>query len=154
MGMLLRWSFGALALAGLLLALAAHLTAWAGADPFARWPWLWLLHAGIFVLVLPIAFLEYFGKSAPRPASWPRRIAFGVALAYTLGNFFWCALQMGEGRVEERGGRQVLVDRGREVRALGAAEVQARAALGARLFSGHWLLFYGLAAGYYLRRRP
>ena len=72
--------FAAFALLGLLSSLAVHLAALLGIDLATRFPAVWLLHLGIFVVFIPCVFQarrEPVGAASaatrPRKRPWPRR---------------------------------------------------------------------------------
>ncbi len=121
----------AVSLAGLLASVGCHLAGWLGADP----PWgqaLFVLHVGIFPLWFPLVF--FANRTMPKGArgnldhllaELPRwaRVAVGVLFLYALVNFAYFMWL---------------------VRQFPKKEVPFAVVL--RGFSGHWMMFYGVAA--------
>jgi hypothetical protein len=152
---------GLLALLGFLLSLAAHVAALAGVDVGKRVPWVWGLHVGVFVVFFPFV-MSSRKLLGPRTSLWSVRTLFptwvrviGAAVfVYALINFalFITATEGGSPRV--RDGHFVLLDHGRVIRELSAAEYEAMEARDVRGFSGHWLVFYFVPFAWFLLRKP
>ena len=154
---ILKRVFGIAAAICFLLALAVHLAAWGGDSLVERWPALWGLHAAIFVLALPMAADSIF-RRGDEAKGWPSRfslagIALGALFGYAVINFALAFGALRDGTVALRDGRYVLEDHGRFIRDATRVEFERHQAVSTRLFSGHWMAFYGLFAYQYLRRR-
>jgi hypothetical protein len=144
----------ALAAAGLLLSLAAHLTAVFGVDPNQYVPGVWLLHLGVFLALGPVIWRAR-SKPGPKHLEYQARVEGGspfwlkpltaIFFAYALFNFFH------SGRLNEGGvpsvinGEHVLHNHGRIIRKLTPEEFSLHQAHTVRGFSGHWMLFYCVA---------
>jgi hypothetical protein len=123
-------TLAALASAGLLASLVCHVMSWLQMEP----PWgrsVFILHAGIFVVWIPLVI--FANRTMPRPrranldhlfAELPRwvRVAVGGLFVYTLLNFTYFAYCT------------------RQYPRLGVPFY-----LELRGFSGHWMVFYGFA---------
>jgi hypothetical protein len=147
----MKLAFGWLAFAGLLLSIAVHVLAALGVDVEEHVPMLWMLHIGVFVVILP-AVLELrhptegkdnasFHRFLRGLPSWAR--AFAIALsAYVVLNFIPTFVASFDGLPKASGNQYVLEHKGKFVRELTPAEFHSRRAQVARGFSGHWLAFY------------
>ena len=144
--------FFLLAAAGLVISAAAHFSTYAGYDPQEAFPYIWLLHIGIFLVFLPAiavqSGLPRDGKGntklfafAPR---WMQLAAY-VLFAYAFVNFAVFMFRSSSGSPSERNAKFVLQSHGRVIRELTAQEYHFQKALVVRGFSGHWMLFYAAA---------
>jgi len=148
---------GLLSLVGFGLAAVVHVASLAGVDVSQRFPLVWLLHIGIFVLFIPFAFSSrrVLGK---RPSFSDMRalipgwvFVIGVAVfGYALLNFalFIASTQGGSPSIEE--GKYVLQNHGHVIREITEAEYVAFRANELRGFSGHWLAFYFAPFAYFM----
>ena len=144
-----RYAIGLLALAGFVAAMSAHVASLKDIDVAARWPAVWGLHAGIFVVFLPFIFSskKMFGpKPRLRELSalvppWVAAMAL-ILMIYAVCNFilFMTSGLLGDAKFED--GRYVLMSHGRLVRELTQDEYVKSRAMEVRGFSGHWMLFY------------
>lgn len=148
--------FAALALLGFLLALAAHLAALSGVDVQTRFPGVWLLHAGIFVVFLPMLFAS--NRASGRRVTFEQvraavpgwvLVAGALLFAYAMLNFMLFMQAAEGGSPDLRDGGFVLQNHGRVIRQLSAAEYVALRANEVRGFSGHWLVFYFVPFAYF-----
>ena len=141
-----------LAALGLILSIVVHASALLGYDPIAICPPLWALHIGIFVVFLPavIANRRAGPEAAPakkgrlemsRAPRWLQLLTRALFL-YALVNFGLFLARTVDGSPEARGGKYVLQNHGRFVRALSEAEFHVYQGYVARGFSGHWMAFY------------
>ncbi|WP_198084757.1 hypothetical protein [Variovorax sp. E3] len=145
------------ALLGFTLSLLVHIAALLGTDVSAKFPYVWTLHVGIFVVFFPFIFFSR-KDLGPKPTfaqireffpSWV--VALGcVIAAYTAINFllFIVGMQGGSPAISE--GKFILQDHGRLVREVTAAEYTSFKANEVRGFSGHWLLFYFVPFAYFM----
>src|SRR5687768_4728363 len=96
------WFFVVLAVIGLLLSAAAHVSTFFGVDPQELFPGIWLLHIGIFVVFVPAVVLQGAARRKPEGggggkkrdggnplANAPRWVRWGVGalFVYTFLNF-------------------------------------------------------------------
>ncbi len=124
--------FMLLAALGLILSVAAHVASIAGA-PIPGGQTIWLLHVGIFVVWLPtVLMVARIMRSERRQDIWKitlsgcpawMRLAAKVLLGYIVVNFVY-----------------FISTAGRDGHYSGAAPPSV-----IRGFSGHWMLFYGVA---------
>lgn len=155
-----------LAVIGWLISVTAHLLSLAHIDVADSFPFIWGLHLLVFVVWIPtiiilvknkellstlhsgkmnilnpIAFFKLIFKQSPK---WLTIIAI-VGFVYANINFI---LFMGSqhGTPDIRDGQYILENHGQLIRNLTAEEYHAYKADILRGFSGHWILFYGLAA--------
>ena len=147
----------AFALLGLLLSLAVHIAALLGIDLATRFPAVWLLHVGVFVVFIPFVF-QVRRVLGARPSLAAVRalcpgwaLLLGVFLAgYVMLNFLLFMQGAETGGPAIRDGRYVLQVHGRVVRTLTADEYHAQQANVLRGFSGHWLIFYYVPLAYFM----
>jgi hypothetical protein len=147
----------AFAVAGLVASVIAHVSTFLGVDPQEVFPPVWLLHFGIFAVGIPLAILQKrdnVGRSftALFSPKW-MRTGLQVLFVYTVFNFF-SNMQSGQARSGSHGYQ--IVSHGRVVQQLDEAGYHRARAREVRVFSGHWMLFYGAMAMilFEQRRRP
>jgi hypothetical protein len=143
-----------LALLGLVSSFVAHVATFAGINPEAVFPQVWLLHVGIFVVWIPTVVVskkyqgQDFWKASMRFSPVWLRGMCGALFTYALFNFFFCIFVLQKGGVpSEIDGKKVLHSHGSVIRELTDEEYERHRAYGVRTFSGHWMLFYGVATG-------
>lgn len=143
------WVFLILALVGLTVSAIAHFSTCMGVDPQDSFPYIWLLHIGIFVVFLPaIAIQSLLPRDqkgnlqplafAPR---WMQRLTI-VAFIYMIVNFVVFIILTHAGSPYKENGRYVLRDHGKFVRSITQAQYHRYRAYEVRGFSGHWVFFY------------
>lgn len=154
------------AITGWVLACLAHLLTLAGFNVFAEVPFIWILHIGIFVVFVPAIFFlnknEEFqayqqAKKERRKAAsglvsivfkgvpqWLKIMVFG-SFFYAILNFFLFASSQ-DGTPALQDGQYILHNHGKFIKNITEQEYNDYKANELRGFSGHWLLFYGLAA--------
>lgn len=144
-------------LAGLGLSVLVHVAALLGNDVTARFPYVWLLHVGIFFVFVPFVFIgRKFLGSKPTLSTiqggFPRWVvALGIAIcAYAAVNFALFIVATADGGASVRDGRFVLENHGRFVRELTKGEYAALKAHEIRGFSGHWMVFYYVPFAYFM----
>jgi hypothetical protein len=120
-----------ISVAGLLASIACHILSWLQVEP----PWgksVFLLHVGIFVVWIPLVI--FANRTMPKPgrnnmdhllAELPKwvRVCTGILFGYAILNFvyfMYCTLQYPKHGVP--------------------SSVELRG------FSGHWMMFYGIAS--------
>jgi hypothetical protein len=155
------------AVCGWTLGLAAHLLSLAGIDVADKFPLIWLLHVGVFIVWIPIilylrkneelksfqmqrtigklyrsGFYKIIFKDAP---FWMKIVAVG-GLFYAFINFgLFMFSQQGVGTAGIRNGQFVLEIHGHFIKNLTEREYRFYRSNVLRGFSGHWIAFYGLA---------
>lgn len=153
--------FGLLALAGLLASLAVHLLALLHIGSPPRMGSFWFLHAGIFVLFVPMVLLmrKDAGGGKAGWAQWRAMFpgwVFALLVAtwvYAVVNFFlFMQATQGGNPALLQDGRYVLSEHGRVIREITRSEFDWFEANEVRGFSGHWIAFYAMSAAYYLLR--
>jgi len=144
---------GGVAFVGFCLSIPVHIAALLGHDVFSRHPEALLLHVGIFLVVVPLVFVERrrtrlettLRERAPRAV-----VVIAAALVvYAIVNFAIFIATGYEGGPEIRDGRTVLLSHGRFVRELTLAQYVAARANEARGFPGHWMVFYFVPFAYF-----
>ena len=148
-----------LALLGFSLSAAVHVASLAGVDVSQRFPLVWLLHVGVFVVFIPF-ILSSRRVLGAKPISKMRALVpnsvflIGAAIfIYAMLNFalFILSTQGGSPSIQE--GKYVLQNHGRVVREITEAEYVAFRANELRGFSGHWLVFYFVPLAYFMFAR-
>ena len=146
-----------IAIAGLALSVIVHLLTFLGINPEKIFPGIWLLHIGIFVVWIPTVMVSKkltnkserkdFWKVATKDAPpWMKRLCMGL-FVYAFFNFFFTIFVLNKGGVPgEINGEKVLHSHGKVIRKLSEEDYNLHQAYGVRTFSGHWMLFYGVAA--------
>ena len=158
MNTLFAWT----ALTGFILALAAHIAAICGVDVGGRYPFVWGLHFGVFIVFIPIFFSmkRTFGAKptmAQIRDEFPRWVVvLGICMmAYTLVNFLLFALNTAGGSPSIKDGKYLLLNHGTLIREISESEYRQFMANIARGFSGHWLFFYFFSFAWFkLRKNP
>jgi len=151
-----RRALGLLALAGFLVSLVVHVEALGGVDVQAAFPYVMLLHGGMFLVFGPFVLIsrsDFSGKQSMRQlaAGLPRWVAVlcGLTFAYAFLNFVLFMVGY-QGNPSMSDGKYLLLEHGRLIRELSASQYAAFKANEVRGFSGHWLVFYGIPAAYFL----
>ena len=114
-----------------------------------RIPIVFLLHIGIFVLFIPLVFIDRVLVKGPSMAGlgvaktqpvwmW---ICYGFIGVYVVFNFLFFLIA-GGGNPESEGGKYWLKNHGEVVRELTRQEYDRESARILHGFSGHWLFFY------------
>ena len=152
-----RRFFGLLALLGFVLSLIAHLASLTGFDVAAKYPYVWGLHVGIFVVFFPFVLMSRktlgrkpsFAQIRERFPLWV--VAAGaIIFAYAMLNFLLFGLRTEGGSPSTHDGKFVLEEHGRFIRELSPAEYTSLKANEVRGFSGHWLVFYYIPFAYFM----
>lgn len=161
--LLLRFPAGMLALVGLVLALAVHVASIRGVDSEASWPQLWLLHGGVFPLIL-LAVLTAWTVAQQRALSFrefislvplPALLLIGLALVYVLANFVLLIPESVGGTPLVKDGRFFFNDHG-IMYEVTESEYHFQRSVVLRIYSGVWVYLYLFAAVLLLgaRRAP
>ena len=143
MNSFLGWASGL----GLALSLAVQVASLAGVDLSSRFPWVWLLHVGIFVVLVPFALVRRKSREYRIWPTWATAI-LAVALGYSFLTFFLVFRHSGGGGPAITNGEFVLQSHGRVTAHLTEPEYHAQRAYELRLFSAGWILFYSAPALY------
>jgi hypothetical protein len=153
------------ALTGWTLGMLVHILSLADIDVTEKVPFVWLLHIGIFVVWVPvvldlkkneelqeyqqsgmlnrmnpIGFFKILFKETP---TWMTIIA-GAGFFYALINFMLFIASQG-GTPDIKDGQFILHNHGQLIKILTEQEYHHYKANEVRGFSGHWILFYGIA---------
>ena len=135
----LKTTFAILGLIGFLASAIAHVVTFFGIDPSYYVPWIWVLHAGIFVALLPLA-----RKTVQPNVQWPlprwSKFLLGGLLVYALVSLVLFLRSTGTPDVWN--GRYVLHSHGHLIRELSEREYHFERASMLRGFSGLWMMFY------------
>ena len=151
---------------GWTLGLIVHILSLADYDVEDKVPFVWILHLGIFVVWLPtilnlrkneefiayrkskmmnrmnpFGFLKIIFKQTP---IWLRIIAIGGFLYAGINFMLFITSQHGTPGIQD--GQYILHNHGYVIKTLTEQEYHHYKANIVRGFSGHWLVFYGLAA--------
>lgn len=152
------------AVIGWILGLTVHILSLDDYDTTAKFPFIWLLHIGIFVVWFPAVYdltkneeLKTYRQSATLTNSlgfykivfrntptWLTIIA-SVGFFYAIINFILFMASQ-HGSPEIRDGQYILREHGKLIKTLTEQEYHHYRANEVRGFSGHWLAFYGMAA--------
>ncbi|NJM54101.1 MAG: hypothetical protein HC846_12390 [Blastocatellia bacterium] len=156
-GFSFRRFFAKVSLIGFGSSLFVHLIACLGLNVTDNFPFVWLLHLGIFVVFIPmeISIMLEKGNASDEGISYdlvssiPRKSRYiaGFFFVYMLLNFILFFAQSYEGSPETKNGKYVLYSNGKAsqryiIRELSEAEYNLRQAQILRGFSGHWMFFY------------
>lgn len=140
-----------IALVGMTLSLVVHVAALLGINASVRYPWVWGLHLGIFVVFVPALYSSKgdFNRQPRLTFSELREgvpdwlVVFGAALfLYAFVNFALFMVASQGGVPAENAGHFVLENHGKFIRDITAAEYAAMKTNDLRGFSGHWMVFY------------
>ena len=146
--------FAVLAALGLVLSTAAHSLTFLGIDPEQSLPYIWLLHIGMFVVMIP-AMVALPKRRVGRTFRW--RVVMGNAptwlrwltvllVAHAFINTAARELVCGSGGpTREANGTYSLSSHGRIIRQITVAEYQRARGYEFRSFSCWWMLVYCLA---------
>ena len=139
------------------ISLVAHAITFTGSNLTFLFPWIWLLHIGIFPLLFFVVRTSQAASQEQQPSletlatPIPHYIKI-VLLAffiYAIINFvIFISLTEG-GTPSLENGIYVLKNRGTFIRQLTESEYLQHQAYTLRGFSGHWLIFYLLPAVYF-----
>jgi hypothetical protein len=129
------------ALVGFLASLLVHSLTFLGISAAEYVPWVWMLHVGIFVAVIPLIGKDVRRDLVNRKPRWVQAVLI-FFIAYAVINFilfFW--LSQG-GTPDIWDGKYVLHSHGKLIRELSEREYHLQQAYVLRGFSGHWMIFY------------
>ncbi len=149
----------------LIISLTVHLIAFWNINLTDQYPYVFLLHLGIFVLIAPILLIQKIEekqedeklitlnegfnevKKSEKVSDKKSDIPKWLIVVYVLISFYgfinFLIFGLGaKGNAEIVDGKYVLRERGRVVREISKDEYDAVSAQSLRGFSGHWIIFY------------
>lgn len=155
-----------LAVAGFILSFVIHFSGWFDINWLRQFPYLKLLHMGVFVVFVPLVFdarKKFALRETGEQPYWSRLklffndppdallLAFLLLAGYAVFHFLWFGFLGGSlgGSPVIRDGGYFLVNHGSVLRELTEQEFRRADGIEARFFSGHWMIFYGTAALYF-----
>jgi hypothetical protein len=146
--------FALLAALGLLISIGANVSTFFGVEPMHRWPYLWLLHLGMFVVFIPAGCVQIQHENK-KPFRW--RDVFG----YLPGWMRWMLVSMiiyapvsalafvivcgSGGPSKEPDGSYAMTSHGRILRMLTADEYHRASGYEFRCLSSWWIAFYSIS---------
>jgi hypothetical protein len=135
----LKTTLAIIGLVGFIASAAVHVVALVGIDASYYIPWIWVLHGGIFLALLPIA-----EKSIQPNVQWPlprwSKILLGGLLVYVIVSLVLFLRSTGTPDIWN--GRYVLHSHGHLIRELSDREYHLERASMLRGFSALWMVFY------------
>ena len=153
----MKVAFSIFAVCGFFASLLTHLTTFFGINPAKYVPWVWVLHLGIFIAMIPLLIAQRRKKAFRQDmlAALPHWARYAITgfFAYAFLNFALFFFLSEGGSSAIRDGKYVLHSHGQIIRELSEQEYELQRAYELRGFSGHWMLFYLLPAVYSLYRK-
>ncbi len=157
-----------LALAGWIMATVAHILSLVRMDVAEIFPYIWLLHIGIFVVFVPMVFdmqkneelkeyknsilgkkinvIEMYKVIFKYTPKW-MFVLVAICFCYGIINFILFFFEQ-HGTASIHNGIYVLENRGQFIRNITEKEYHYYIAQNVRGFSGHWMVFYSFATAY------
>ena len=153
-----------LAIIGWLIGTTIHLLSIAQIDVAEYFPFVWLLHIGIFIIWFPMIFFlrnnqtelkklqaarsaiersTFFSKGVLGHSPFWARLLVVIFSVYMAINFLFLSSTPGSPHLEN--GEYTLQARGRIIRTITEQEYHYYRARQLRQLSGHWIFFYGAA---------
>lgn len=140
-----------LALAGFALSLLAHILSFFSVDIQSEYPYVWLLHIGIFVVFIPAIMFQKKKQKNDFMEHIPVHLKTMVIVffIYAIFNFFFTLFVLKEGGCTpaSENGMYYLKNKGHIEREISEKEYEKQRSYDVRLFSGHWMMFYLFGAG-------
>jgi hypothetical protein len=155
----MRRALSIFAFTGFFISLIVHLTTFFGIDPARHVPGVWVLHLGIFIVFIPMLFVQGLTR---KKDFWPKFFApmphwaqytIKAFFAYAAINFVLFFFLSKGGVPDVRDGKYVLHSHGNVIRELSEEEYESQNAYVVRGFSGHWMIFYLVPALYFWYRK-
>jgi hypothetical protein len=146
--------FALLAALGLTISTAAHFSTHLGIEPMHRWPWIWLLHLGLFVVFVPAICVsankrgnkDFTWRAAFRNApAWMRWMTICIAIYAPLNGAAFGVVGKGGGPYKEPDGTYAMSSHGRILRTLTADEYHRASGYEFRFMSCWWMMFYSVS---------
>ena len=137
--------FSIFAFVGFFCSVLVHFATYFGINLSENMPWVWLLHVGIFIAIIPLIKKDLWRDLFQRLPLWAKTLVVVLGV-YAIFNFLlFLALSQG-GSPQVRDGAYVLASHGTVIRELSEAEYRAQERYALRGVSGHWMIFYILPA--------
>jgi len=130
-----------------IISFISHFSTYFDYNPEKLFPGIFLLHIGIFILILPVIFFKdrdkkVSNKSEEEKAGWITYLAV-IFIIYMVFNFFFTIFYLKEGGEPQIiNGKFLLQSHGKIIKELTQREYYAQLRYNIRLFSGHWMFFY------------
>lgn len=156
-----------------ILSIFIHIASLLKFDITENIPFVWLLHLGIFIVWIPTIFdlrkdeeyqafqqkgyfekmnlVEQYKIMFKKVPTWFSFLILGISL-YTILNFILFAISQ-PGSTDIKNGEYILHNHGTLIKTLTEKEYHEFKANEVRGFSGHWILFYGIAVGVLFKYR-
>ena len=142
----MRTFFSIFAWVGFLASLLVHSLTFFGVYAGDYVPWVWVLHIGCFVALIPLFKKNLWRDVLASMPRWATSLAV-LLMVYAVVNFFLSfVLSEGGANPDVWDGKYVLQSHGKLVRELSEREYHLQLAYQLRGFSGHWMIFYLLPA--------
>ncbi|HEX9062566.1 MAG TPA: hypothetical protein VF941_20520 [Clostridia bacterium] len=143
--------FCILAVIGFVLSFFAHFSTYF-MNPQRNFPFLWILHVGIFIVGMPAVFVaKYKNPGSDKRASLFEKVKSAsvwiqilcvVFILYTVINFGLFGALTKDGNPDIISGNYVISNHGKIVRVISEDEYEKHRSYEVRGFSGAWMLFY------------
>lgn len=143
----MRTVFSIFAFVGFFASILVHSLTCFRVDVSAHVPWVWALHLGCFIAIIPLIGKDLWRRVIIPLPVWAKSMA-AVFAAYVFINGGLAFIHALGGTPDIWDGRFVLHQHGTFVRELSDAEYHVEQAYVLRGFSGHWMIFYLLPALY------
>lgn len=140
-------TLGRIALAGFFLSLLVHVLTFAGINVPSRFPYVWGLHIGMFLVWIPFVLLNRTGKTVSVAPIWAQVIV-ALVFAYAMLNLLLSDSLGGRGGPDIVSGQYVLTSHGRVLAHVTETEYLMYRARELRTFSAVWMMFYVLPGVY------
>jgi hypothetical protein len=146
--------FALLAALGLLISIAANVSTFFGVEPMHRWTYIWLLHLGVFVVLIPAGSSQN-NHGHQRVFRW--RDVFGGVPAWMRWMTVWLVIYApvsalafvivcgGGGPSQAPDGTYAMMSHGRILRTLTADEYHRASGYEFRFMSSWWIMFYSIS---------
>jgi hypothetical protein len=146
--------FALLAALGLLISIAANVSTFFGVEPMHRWPYIWLLHLGLFVVFIPsFSVQSQHGNQTPfrwrdvfgGVPGWMRWMLVSLALYAPVSGLAFAIVCGSGGPTKEADGTYAMTSHGRILRTLTADEYHRASGYEFRFMSAWWIMFYSIS---------
>jgi len=146
--------FALLAALGLLISITANVSTYFGVEPMQRWPYIWLLHLGVFVVFIPALTVQnHRGKERPfrwrdvfsGVPAWIRWMLVGLIIYAPVSALPFVIFFGGGGPSKEPDGTYAMTSHGRILRTLTVDEYHRAIGYEFRCMSCWWIIFYSIS---------
>jgi hypothetical protein len=143
--------FALLAALGLFISSAANISTYFGVEPMNRWPCVWFLHLGIFVVFVPAIAVGTKGRTdkafrwrdaVGNAPAWMRWMLVSILLHAPINGMAFAIVGGGGGPSRQPDGTYAMTSHGRILRTLTAGEYHRATGYEFRFTSSWWMLFY------------